>query len=451
MDPDFKKRLERAVGKDSVETEIEGLQPHKKQMGRVPEAVVNVKDSRHASKVVKLANRFRVPFVFADSSGLLTKGENRVKRGFVLNFASMNRIKETRILDLLCVAGPGVTLDDLGSALKPCGFFFPPDPGGSGGQSLGRVVMDNAPFPAGIKYGATRDYVLGVEVVTPTGEVVALGSTTLKNSSGLQIERFFAGTSGMLGFPTEITVAVKPLPAKRSLCTASFDSRKKGLEAVGDVLGSGVTPASLEMMDRAWARTCAVLETMSGGIAFLLVELDGHATAVKRGTDVVSRICRRAGALSVSRTSDTKKIEKWRRKRRSIEGFVSEDGTLAMSMVVPSSQVAETLDQIGRIGKKHNLTAGTWGFFLGGNFHMVMAAAPGKRKSTEETLAEVYNTVSSLGGATNCSEMIGFSHSKIRTSKESSLDRVSLAIKKALDPNEVLGAGRRSHRKAVQS
>lgn len=450
MDPDFKKRLERAVGKDSVKTEIRELQPHERQVGRVMEAVVNVRDSRQASKVVKLANRFRVPFVFADSSGLFTRGENGVKRGFVLNFASMNRIKETRILDLLCVAEPGVMLEDLDSALEPYDFFFPPDPGGSRGQSLGRVVIDNAPFPGGIKYGTPRDYVLGVEAVMPTGEVVALGSTTLKNSSGLQIEKFFAGTGGMVGFPSEITVAVRPLPEKRSLCTASFDSRKKALEAVALVLSSGVAPASLEMMDRGWAKMSSVSEQTPDAIAFLLVGSDGYASGVRRETDAISRICRRAGALSVNRTSDTRKIEKWRRSRKPIEDFTRGDGTLEVSIIVPFSEVAKTLGNIGKIGKKHKLTAGFWGFFLEGDFHMVLAAGGGKWKSAEEALAEVHKIASS-GRSTNCSEMIGSSPTNTPASSESVPDRVSLAIKKALDPNEIIGPGRGSHRKGVQS
>ena len=444
MDPDFKKRLERAVGKDSVRTEIEALRPYKRQMGRMPDAVVHVADSRQASRVVKLANRFRVPFVFADSSGLLTRGENRMRRGFVLNFASMNRIKETRILDLLCVAEPGVMLEDLDSALKPYNFFFPPDPGGSRGQSLGRVILDDAPFPGGIKYGTPRDYVLGVEAVMPTGEVLALGSTTLKNSSGLQIEKFFSGTGGMVGFPSEITVTVRPLPEKRSLCTAFFDSREEALEAVALVLSSGVAPASVEMMNRGWAKMCAVPETAPDATTFLLVESDGHARAVRRVMDTISRICRNAGAMSVNHTSDTRKIEKWRKSRKPIEDFSRGGEALAMSVVVPFSEVAKTLGNIGKIGKRHKLTAGFWGFFLEDDFHMVLAAERGKRKGAEEALVEVYRTASP-GKSTNCSEMTGFS------STESALDRVSLAIKKALDPNEIIGPGRGSHRKTVKS
>ena len=437
MDPKFKKRLEEAVGKGSVKTEIEELRPYRKQMEQVPDAVVDVANSRQASRVVKLANRFRVPFVPADSAGVCTKGGKTMKRGFVLNFASMNRIKETRILDLLCVAEPGVTLGDLGSALRPSGFFFPPDSCGSTGQSLGRVILDDAPFPGGFKYGKIRDYVLGVEAVMPTGEVVTLGSTTLKNSSGLQIEKFFSGTGGMIGFLTEITAAVRPLPEKRSLCIASFDSQRKALEALASVLSSGVAPASVEMMNSAWAKMRVVPDTAPDATAFLLVESDGHATAVRRVTGTISRICRNAGAVSVNHTSDNRKIEKWKTSRKSIEDFTRGDGTLGVSIVVPFSEVAETLDNIRKIGKRHKLTAGFRGFFLEGDFHMVLVARGEKWKRAEEALAEA--------------RMIASSATNTPASRESVLDRVSLAIKKALDPNEIIGPERGSYRKAVQS
>lgn len=450
MNLDFKKRLEGVVGKGSVRTEMKELRVYERQMGQVPDAVVDVTDSRQASRVVKLANRFRIPFVPADSGGVCTRGGRVMKRGFVLNFASMNRMKENRVLDLLCVVEPGVTLGDLDSALRPYRFFFPPDPGGSGMQSLGRVVIDNASFPGGLKYGTPRDYVLGVEAVMATGEVVTLGSTTLKNSSGLQIEKFFSGTGWMIGFPTEITVAVRPLPEKRALCIACFDSHRKALDAVALVFGSNVAPTSVEMMNSAWTKMCAVPEIAPDAATLLLVESDGHPRAVKRVSDAISRICRNAGAASVNRTSDARKIEKWKTARKPIDDLTPENGTLAMRIIAPFSEVAETLDNIGKIGRKHSLTAGFWGFFQEGCLHMVLTAGGDKRKSPEEALTEV-RKIASSGGFADYSLIIGYSPTDTPALGESVLDRVSSAIKTALDPNGIIGLERGSRKKAVQS
>jgi glycolate oxidase len=372
--------------------------------------------------MTKLANRMKIPLAIADSAGSLCACSADADRGVILDFSGMNRIREIRAGDLFCVVEPGVTAGQLNSALRAHGFFFPVNPLKGPACSIGRIVLEGGGHSREDKYGPVRNYLLAMEAITPTGKLVRLGTKTLKNSTGPQVERVFAGSMGILGLPTEITLSVRPKPQKRALCVASFDSPKKAAAAVCALNRSSIIAASIELVMSTSSDAAGFFKSMriSGHRVVLLAELDGHPLAVKREVKEVARLCMNAGALAVKRMPGEKGIGEWGKARlRLLRSF----GENSSGISVPMKKTADVLNGILRVSKKHGADIVVYGYFVRGRLEIHAAVNAGKQKGTraEKAAEKISRLVLSLSG---------FS--------PGTPDRVSLALKRALDPGNIM-------------
>jgi FAD/FMN-containing dehydrogenase len=234
---------------------------------------------------------------------------------FALDFSGLSRVKEVRALDLFAVVEPGASLADLGAALEPSCFFFPPEPQEGQSVSVGRMFLTNPAYPGADKYGPFRNYVLGTDAVTPSGDTVKLGAGTLKNSSGMQIERFLSGSGGFAGIPTAMTLVVKPKYKSLLLVAAGFSSVLDGLSALSDIRRSTVVPCSLELADRGWI--ASRFDFPEDALLMLYAELAGHTRAVEEEASAIQGMCKANRAVFFNRGGDARGVLKMRRERRS--------------------------------------------------------------------------------------------------------------------------------------
>ncbi|MBM4237361.1 MAG: FAD-binding oxidoreductase, partial [Euryarchaeota archaeon] len=217
---------------------------------RMPEVVVRPRTTGQVSSLLRLANENGVPVLARGGGTGLCGSAVPLKGGIVLDMTKMDEIREIRVDDLYCIVGPGVIYDKLNEALAPKKFFFPPTPGSGEACTIGGMVATNASGMRAIKYGATRDYVLGLEVVLASGEVIRTGTKTIKNSSGYQLERLFVGSEGTLGVITEVTLRIAPKPKKAAMAVAAFDNLEKAGKCVSAIIAKPLIPSAIELMDR---------------------------------------------------------------------------------------------------------------------------------------------------------------------------------------------------------
>ncbi|UCF70874.1 MAG: FAD-binding protein, partial [candidate division WOR-3 bacterium] len=260
-----------------------------------PDVVVQPTKTEQIQKIVLLANKHKVPVVPRGAGSGLCGMAVPIDGGIVIDLQRMNRIVDMRIADLYCVVEPGVVYNDFIAALAPFKYFIP-GPASGEVATLGGMIALNASGGKAVKYGATRDYVIGMEFVTPTGEIVRAGANTMKHSSGYQFEKLLVGSEGTLGIITEANIRIAPKPEKRAACVASFDDLEKTGQAVADIIAKPLIPSQLEIMSRACIQ--AVNKATNMGLpevaGMLLIELDGAPEVVKRDVEIVGEICKKA-------------------------------------------------------------------------------------------------------------------------------------------------------------
>ena len=247
-----------------------------------PDIVVQPRNVEQVSQLVKLANKLKIPIVPRGAGTGLCGGAVPLKGGMVIDLTRMNKIKEIRVEDLYCVCEAGVVYDHLQKALGPYKFTFPPTPGSAEACTIGGMVATNASGMRAVKYGGTRDYVLGLEVVLPTGEIIEVGTRTLKNASGYQLERFFVGSEGTLGIITKVTLRIVPKPKKMAMILAGFDTLEKAGKCVSALIAKPLLPSAVELMDSTCIR--AVNKAINAGLpdvaALCMIEVDGDPKVV---------------------------------------------------------------------------------------------------------------------------------------------------------------------------
>ncbi|MBN1297864.1 FAD-binding protein, partial [bacterium] len=260
----------------------------------LPDAVIQPETAGQIAAIVTLANRFDFAVIPRGAGTALCGHTTPIAGGIVIDLQRMNRILAIRPEDLLCIVQPGVVSDHLNDALKPHRFFIP-GPASSEAATLGGMVSTNASGDKALKYGATRDYVLGLEAVMPDGGIARFGSPTLKNSSGYQMARLLVGAEGTLGIITEITLRMIPLPETAAACVAAFDRLVDAGKTVADIITAPIFPSQLELMCDVCIQAVNKATGMGlpecGGI--LLIACDGHPESVRSEITRVGEICRK--------------------------------------------------------------------------------------------------------------------------------------------------------------
>lgn len=450
--------LARIVGKDNISADKTELFCYSFDASihiSTPNVVVRPSNTKEVSETVRYANRRRIPVVPRGSGTALCGHSLAWKGGIILDMTRMNRILEKHVEDLYVVVEPGVVYSTLNAALKPLGFFFPPEPGSADVCTIGGMVAVNASGTKAIKYGATRDYVLGLEVVLPNGTILKTGSRTIKSSSGYQLCRLFTGSEGTLGVITEITLKVAPLPSYSSTTIAAYDDLQGAGRTVTNLIKGRLLPAALEIMDK----TCiqAVNKSLKLGLpeveGLLIIEFDGHLDAVKHDMSAAEKICRAENPVLVSSSDDPVERERLWAGRKAVLPSMSrlKGGAVSVSvaedMIVPISNLPQLIETIASVAKKRDLIIGTYGHCGDGNLHTKVLFNVRRREAWTrawKACGEIYGECIGLGGSLAGEHGIGYTRAPFMRMEHKAELGLMRTIKKAIDPNNIMNPGKLS-------
>jgi glycolate oxidase len=415
-----------------------------------PLGVVFPRSTEEVATIVRLAASHRVPLVPRGAGSGLSGGAIAVDGGLTVVMTAMDRILEIDTRNLCVVTQPGVLNADLGRAVEAEGLFYPPDPASYEICSIGGNVAENSGGLRCVKYGVTRDYVLGLEVVLADGSVIRTGGKTVKDVMGYDLTHLFIGSEGTLGIVTEITLRLLPKPAPKLTLLAFFDSVPRAGDAVSRMTRAGVVPVTLELMDR--FTIAAVDAALRVGLdteaqAMLMVESDAGGTAAIAELDAAEAACEAAGATSVVRSADPAEADWLREARRKAHWSLEQMGVARMEDVgVARSRIPELLEAIERISDQHGMRVGVFGHAGDGNFHPTFVMDrddPGAERRLDAARADIFAAVLELGGTISGEHGTGVAkRGYLEAQRGPRYVEVMRAVKSALDPLGILNPGK---------
>ncbi len=417
----------------------------------LPDAVALPRSTQSVATILRFANKHGIPVTARGAGHGYVGGCVPLHGGIVISLERMNRITEINAGDFVVVTQPGVTTAKLQTEVEKQNRYYPPDPASRGESSIGGNIITNAGGPRCLKYGVTRDYVLGLEVVLADGTIVRLGSRTHKNKTGFDLHRLFVGSEGLLGVVTEATLKLLPLPPYRANLAIGFSSMKSAVRTLHAILGAGFLPAALELADSftlaaAYKRTKS--ERLRGCRAHLIVEVDGQRASVRSEIETLQRIIRAQKPLFIETGLGDKQCEVVWKIRREFSYSLRDTGLtkLNQDIVVPRSRLEDLFDFAARLQKKHQLQLACFGHAGDGNIHtniMVDFTQPGAKRRSEAALDELFRQVLAWGGSITGEHGIGIAKKRwwpLAVSQEArDLHR---AIKLAVDPKAILNPGK---------
>jgi glycolate oxidase len=416
-----------------------------------PEAAVWPTSTEQVSRLLILANEHLIPVTPRGAGTGLAGSAIPASGGLVLDLCRMNKILDIRIPDRLVVVQPGVVYADLEKALAPHGFFFPPDPASSSVCTLGGNVATNAGGMRAGKYGVTSDYVLALEIVLPDGRIMRTGSDCMKSVSGYNLTKLLVGSEGTLGVITEITLKIHPKPTAFKTALASFATLKDAGRAIIDTMHSGIIPSALELLD---ANSIKVLRERGGmnlpeAMAMILAETDGHTDAeASYQMGKVIDMFRKNNVTDIQVAHTAQEAEDLWRARKSVGSTAAQlrPNNISEDATVPISKVPDLLKGISTIVRKHMLPFVIFGHAGDGNIHpriMYDPANPEEVKRLHKAVEEIFKLACDLGGTLTGEHGIGLSKAPYMTMEHGSVAlEVMRAIKKLLDPNNILNPGK---------
>jgi len=416
-----------------------------------PDAVVLPHNTQSVSDILRFASQHKIPVTARGAGYGYVGGNVPVRGGIVLSLERMNRILEINAKDFVAVVQPAVITEKLQNAVEKKKLFYPPDPASRANNFIGGNIATNAGGPRCLKYGVTRDYVLGLEVVLADGRILRLGGRTHKNKTGFDLVRLFVGSEGLLGVITEATLKLIPLPPFRATLAAGFGSMPQAVHALQAILTAGFLPCALELADQ-FTLAAAAKYTKSKRLgvckAHLIVELDGQETSVRGELPVVERIVRHFRPQFVDRGLGDAECEKVWQIRRDFSFSLRATGLtkLNQDIVVPRGKLEDLFNFAARLQKKFGLQLACFGHAGDGNIHtniMVDFTQPGAKKRSEAALDELFRWVLGHKGAITGEHGIGLAKKRwwpLAVSKE--VRDVHGELKRTLDPKGILNPGK---------
>jgi len=416
-----------------------------------PSCAVWAETADQVSEILKLSNREKIPVIPRGAGTGLSGMAVPIEGGIILDLSRMNSIVKISIEDRLAIVEPGVVYVDLEKALAPFGFFFPPDPASGKVSTLGGNVATNAGGLKGAKYGTTRDYVLGLQVVLPDGRIMRTGSKAMKSVSGYDLTRLFVGSEGTLGVVTEIILKINPKPTATSTALATFDSLEDVGRAINQIMHSGIVPSALEILGR---ETLAAINqntdlNLPEVDAMLLAETDGYT---REETDYqikkVIQVFEENNAKEVKRARTDKEVEDLWAARKSAYAVLARIKThfVLEDVTVPMTNIAKLLKGVEDISKRHDLQIATFGHAGDGNLHpqiLYDGYDPEQVRRMEEASADLFKLAIDLDGTLTGEHGIGLAKAPYMTLEHDPVAMdVMRNIKKMFDPNNILNPGK---------
>jgi glycolate oxidase len=448
-------QLQRIVGAEHVRHEAGDVEPYARDATPVlhgePDVVVWPGSAEEVAAILRLATQRRVPVVPRGAGSNLCGATVPLTGGIVLVLTRMNRILEVNSEELLARAQPGVTTTALAEKAAALGLLYAPDPGSRTVSTIGGNVATCAGGLRGLKYGVTRNYVLGVEAVLPTGELIRTGGRLWKDVAGYDLTRLLTGSEGTLAVITEVTVALLPMPAATNTGVAYFHSLADAGRAVGAVISDGIVPATLEFLD---AKCIGVVEQYANlGLrldagALLLFGDDGTSDAVDRNLARIGELCLASGAMEVILAQDVARSEALLAARRSTLPALSRLGTLTMleDATVPRPRLAQMVDRINEIAERHAVPIATFGHAGDGNLHPTCVVDQHDVAAIErahKAFADIFAAAIEMGGTITGEHGVGAAKLAFLGARLGA-DHVALLrrIKAAFDPAGILNPGK---------
>ncbi|HEV3468544.1 MAG TPA: FAD-linked oxidase C-terminal domain-containing protein [Pyrinomonadaceae bacterium] len=446
--------LREIVGAENVLVDEEKVEPYAGDALKEkfpPEAVVLPRTAIEVSKILRLANERGFPVTARGGGVGYTGGAVPVEGGIVVGTDRMNRVREISVENLYAVTEPGVTTYALQQAVEARGLFYPPDPASYKDSYVGGNIAENAGGIRSAKYGVTKHYVLGLEVVLATGEVVRTGGRTSKNVVGFDLTGLLCGSEGMLGIITEATLRLLPLPEATRTVRATFKTMAAACACPPAFTRARVTPVAVEVLDRASigaveAEYAFGLDAEAG--ALLLVSVDGPAAEVEREARVVEEVLKDLGGYDVLRSETREEEERLWDVRRAISPALKKYGTLKINedVVVPRSRVPELVARVEEIGRRHETFVVNFGHLGDGNIHvnfMCDRADPASVRRARAAVAETFAASVELGGTISGEHGIGYVKAPyLNMALDAATVEAMRRIKRALDPRGILNPGK---------
>ena len=415
-----------------------------------PLAVAFPTSTEDVSAVVRASATHKVPVVARGGGSGLSGGANAMDGWVVLAMSGMDRIIEIDPDNLVVVTQPGVITANLEAAVEARGLLYPPDPASHELSFIGGNIAENAGGLRCVKYGVTRDYVLGLEVVLADGEVIRVGGRNVKDVMGYDLTRLMVGSEGTLGIITEATLKLRPKPPAKTTLLAFFPTVSHAGDAVSRITAAGVTPVTLEMLDRNIID--AVEDALHLGLdpaagAMLMIESDAGGELAGAELDAAAAACERAGATSLDRATDGEEADAMREARRKAHWALKQLGQARTEDVsVPRSRVGEFIEAVARISASHEMMIGVFGHAGDGNFHPSYVTGPDDPRAEERTdavRADLYTAVLELGGTITGEHGTGLTKRDFLEQQFGPRGVAAMrAIKDALDPDGILNPGK---------
>jgi glycolate oxidase len=444
-----------AVGAESVredESALAGYAADALGQGHLPDLVVLPKTTTEIARLARVCTEHGIPLVVRGAGTGYTGGAVPTRGGIVVSLERMNRILEIDEVNLLAVVEPNVINGDLQRAVERVGLFYPPDPASLESSSIGGNVAECAGGPRAFKYGTTKRYVLALEAVLPTGEIVHTGSKAVKNVVGYDLTQLLVGSEGTLAIITKVTLRLIPKPPVRTALSAAFCDVRHAVDAVTGIIARRVVPAALELIDGASLRAVEThlgrAVVPAGSSAMVIVECDGVQAAVDEEIRLVEAVCRETGATGLRcAANDAERDDLWG-VRRQLSLALRATGLLKINhdVVVPRGRVPQLLDTVEALAREYRLRVASFGHAGDGNIHvnlMVDRDDADELARARQAERRLFERVVALEGSISGEHGIGFAKAPY-LSIELSTEEIELMkrVKAAFDPAGILNPGK---------
>ena len=453
---DLVAKLTALLGSDVVRSDAVSLQAYSRDatpmFEGLPEVIVAPRNTEDVAKIVKFAHDTKTPIIARGAGSNLCAATVPLNGGIVMSMTNMNKVLEVSKSEMIAIVQPGVTNLDLDQLVEKEGLRFVPDPGSRNVSTIGGNVATSAGGLRGLKYGTTRNYILGLEAVLGTGEVIRTGGRLVKDVAGYDVTRLLVGSEGTLAVFTEITVALAPRPEASKYGVAYFEDLAAAAGAVEKIITAGILPATLEFLDN----TCLVavedfahlgLDTKAG--ALLLFGDDGDLVSIEQSVSKMAEIAKSSsGCRGVTLAADVAAAEALLYARRCSLPALARLSSLSIleDIAVPRKSMAEAVKRIEAIGLKHGLRIGTFGHAGDGNLHPTIVLDkdnPKEVAAAEAALAEIFALPLEFGGTITGEHGVGSAKLPYLEAKIGPANmQLQRDIKKVFDPAGILNPGR---------
>jgi len=446
--------LKSIVGKDNVFTSKADRICYSydaTQQSFLPDVVVHPGSTDEISRLMKLANRELIPVFPRGAGSGFTGGSLPTRGGIVMCTERMDRILLIDEENLVATVEPGVVTEQFQKAVEKLGLFYPPDPASLKFSTLGGNVAECAGGPRCIKYGVTKDFIIGLEVVTPTGDIITTGGPTMKGVVGYDLTKLMCGSEGTLGVITRIVIKLLPLPEAKKTMLVLFDSIDGAAQAVSSIIRSKIIPATLEFMDGRTldcVRQATDLEVPEGARAVLIIEVDGDREFLDKQAARIAEIIKPLGVVETRIATTPEESEALWQIRRSVSASLRKvnPDKYNEDICVPRSKVPEMIRKVDAIAEKYAIPIVNFGHAGDGNIHvniMVNKKVSGDTLKAEGAIRDVFKAALELGGTMSGEHGVGIAKAPyipLEITPEAA--RYMKAIKQALDPNNILNPGK---------